>query len=203
MAAQRERTPQAALRVRDLDRSARFFGELPDFTLAWRRGDVVCAVGPGGVPLLLAGPTADLSAWPAVPVPGPGATVYLHRPDLPALAAALTARSIRGEGPVVPYAGYRHLLLPDPDGYLLAFWESLPLTDEQVLDLYRAGPDRLNAALAGLDEAGLDLERAPGKWTIRQIVHHLVDSDLATFQVIRMALALPGRQITPDRKSVV
>lgn len=193
-----ERLPQAALRVADLERSVRFYAGLPGFALNWQRGAVVRITGPGGAALLLAGPAADLSAWPDVPASGPGAWVYLNRPDLPALAAELAGRGAPAEGPVTPYAGYRHLLLPDPDGYLLAFWESLPISDEEILSLYRSGPKRLDLAIAGLVDGDLDLERAPGKWSIRQIVHHLVDSDLATFQVIRMALALPGRQITTD-----
>lgn len=198
MSPSHQRTPQAVLRVVDLERSVRFYAGLPDFTLSWRRGDLVCIAGPGEVPLLLAAVGAALSEWSNLPQSGPGAVIYLHRPDLPGLAAELAGRGARAGGPVVPYPGYRRLLLPDPDGYQLAFWESLPLTDEEVLALYRTGPQRLAAALSGLSEAELDLERAPGKWSIRQIVHHLVDSDLATFQVIRMALALPGRQITSD-----
>jgi catechol 2,3-dioxygenase-like lactoylglutathione lyase family enzyme len=188
--------PQTALRVADLERSLRFYLSLPAFALVERDRATARLTGPGGVTLLLAAPSADLSPWPRVPEAGPGAWVYLHRADLPGLAVELAERGMPGHTPEEPYPGWRQLLLPDPDGYLLAFWESLPLSDEQVLALYRTGPDRLEAALKGLDD--LDLERAPGKWTIRQIVHHLVDADLSTFQVIRMALALPGRQITSD-----
>lgn len=198
MTTETERTPQVALRVDDLERSVQFYLTLPGFSPGARQGEVARVIGPGGVPLLLATRSADLSAWAGVPEAGPGAWVYLHRPDLPALAAELGARGLGAQGPTEPSPGYRHLLLPDPDAYLLAFWESLPLTEDQVLELYRSGPQRLEAAVAGLDQAGLDLPRAPGKWTIREIVHHLVDSDLATFHVIRMALALPGRQISSD-----
>lgn len=88
--------------------------------------------------------------------------------------------------------------MTDPEGYVLTFWEPLPLTDDEVLAIYREGPERLAAAVAGLTEAGFDFPRAPGKWTIRQIVHHIADSDLNTFRVIQMALALPGRQIHSD-----
>lgn len=133
-----------------------------------------------------------------MPVAKPTAWVYLHRPDLTGLAAELAARSLLREGWEEPYPGYRQLLLPDPDGYQLAFWEPLAVSDPVILALFRSGPARLHHALATLGTAGLDRPWAPGKWSVRQIVHHIVDSELATFQVIRMALALPGRQIQTD-----
>ncbi len=52
------------------------------------------------------------------------------------------------------------------------------MTDMQtLLTLYTEGPEQLEAALAGLDEANLDEAETPESWTIRQIVHHLVDGD--------------------------
>jgi len=189
------RPPQVALRVASLERSLRFYLSLPDFVRA-SGGAPDEVIGPGGVPLLLGGP--GLVPPSGVPEAAPGAWVYLNRPDLPALAAELNQQGITGAELIEPYPGYRHLLQPDPDGYVLAFWESLPVADDEVIALYRSGVDRLRAALAGLTEADLALPRAPGKWTIREIIHHLVDSDLATFHVIRLALALPGRTIHPD-----
>jgi hypothetical protein len=50
-------------------------------------------------------------------------------------------------------------------------------TTEAILAAFAAGPDDLTHALAGLSEPDLDLARGPGKWTIRQIVHHVVDGD--------------------------
>jgi hypothetical protein len=37
-------------------------------------------------------------------------------------------------------------------------------------------PDRLRAAVQGLDEDQLDTPYRPGGWTIRQVVHHVPDS---------------------------
>ena len=54
---------------------------------------------------------------------------------------------------------------------------------EQTRDLgallarYAEGPDWLEAAIEGLSEADLDVALSPGTWTIRQIVHHVVDGD--------------------------
>lgn len=191
------RQPQAVLRVRDLREAVRYYSEGLGFHLESRdeRAGVARVVGPGGVPLILAGEGADLGAWSGVKQPGAGAWVYLQREDVHALAAELAGRGIAGEGPVEPYPGFRYLLIPDPDLYQVVFWEPLPVPDVQVLEIYRSGPTRLQEALNGLTEADLDLSWSPGKWTIRQIVHHLVDSDLVTFHVLRMALAFSGMVI--------
>ena len=50
-------------------------------------------------------------------------------------------------------------------------------TPEAILTAFAAGPEDLDRALAGLSESDLDLARGPEKWTIRQIVHHIVDGD--------------------------
>ena len=37
-------------------------------------------------------------------------------------------------------------------------------------------PERLRAAVSGLNEAQLDTPYREGGWTVRQVVHHLADS---------------------------
>jgi hypothetical protein len=52
------------------------------------------------------------------------------------------------------------------------------MTDIQaLLTRYAEGPEQLEAALAGLEETNLDVADTPESWTIRQIVHHIVDGD--------------------------
>ncbi len=68
-----------------------------------------------------------------------------------------------------------------------------PPGSHERLDIYMRGPDRLGEAVAGLSDAGLDLARTPGEWTIRQIVHHLADGELHWATPIKMALAESGR----------
>lgn len=48
---------------------------------------------------------------------------------------------------------------------------------EDILQPYEKGPDQLEEAIAGLGESDLDLARSPDSWTIRQLVHHIVDGD--------------------------
>lgn len=46
-----------------------------------------------------------------------------------------------------------------------------------MLARYADGPAQLEAAITGLTDAELDLAQSDDLWTIRQIVHHLVDGD--------------------------
>ena len=48
---------------------------------------------------------------------------------------------------------------------------------EERIARFAAGSEELDAVLRGLSEVDLDLSRAEGKWTIRQIVHHIVDAE--------------------------
>jgi hypothetical protein len=49
-------------------------------------------------------------------------------------------------------------------------------------------PANLRRAVAGLSEAQLDTSYRPGGWTVRQVVHHLPDSHLNSYQRVRLAL---------------
>jgi uncharacterized damage-inducible protein DinB len=57
-----------------------------------------------------------------------------------------------------------------------------------VLDLYKQGPILLEQALHGLSDSELDHAPAQGVWTIREIVHHIVDGDDIWNIFIKMAL---------------
>lgn len=193
------RTPQLILKVADLARAAAFYQHRLGFALASLElpAGLTQVVGPGETPLLLAAPTADLTGLD-VPQALPTAVVYLRRPDLADLAERLEQAGVIFQGPEEPYPGWRQILVTDPDGYVLTFWEYPPLADEEILRIYREGPVRLRAAVEALGPANLDRPRAAHKWTYRQIVHHIVDADLGTFQTLRSALALPGRTIATD-----
>jgi uncharacterized damage-inducible protein DinB len=61
-------------------------------------------------------------------------------------------------------------------------------TREQQIEVVRRLPERLSAAVAGLDEAQLDTSYREGGWTVRQLVHHVADSHANAY--IRFKLAL-------------
>lgn len=80
-------------------------------------------------------------------------------------------------------------------------FESLgrPLTaDERAerIAAIDAHPANMRAAVAGLDDAQLDTPYRDGGWTVRQVVHHVVDSHVNSY--IRFKLA-----VTEDNPRIV
>jgi hypothetical protein len=63
---------------------------------------------------------------------------------------------------------------------------------EKALARYAEGINQLDEVLAGLSESDFDLSRDQGKWTIRQIVHHIVDAEDTWETFIKAALGNPG-----------
>lgn len=63
---------------------------------------------------------------------------------------------------------------------------------EKALAGYAEGVNRLDEVLAGLSESDLDRSRDQGKWTIRQIVHHIVDAEDIWKIFIKASLGNPG-----------
>lgn len=57
---------------------------------------------------------------------------------------------------------------------------------------YAEGPNRLEAAIAGLSETGLDAALNNDSWTIRQIIHHITDGDDTWKGFIKRAIGNPG-----------
>ena len=65
----------------------------------------------------------------------------------------------------------------------------LSQTDTQTtLTQYADGPSLLDSALSGLTDTDLDLSPDADSWSIRQIVHHLVDGDDIWKTCIKTAL---------------
>jgi hypothetical protein len=58
-------------------------------------------------------------------------------------------------------------------------------------------PERARAVVAGLAPAQLDTPYRPDGWTVRQVVHHLVDSHLNAWCRIRLALTEDEPTIRP------
>ena len=62
-------------------------------------------------------------------------------------------------------------------------------TRRQLIDQYRDGYAEVMAALDGATDADLDRRPAPHKWTSREIVHHLADSEMTSAIRLRRLIA--------------
>jgi hypothetical protein len=66
---------------------------------------------------------------------------------------------------------------------------------KELIARYRDGYRVVAEALAGIDGKALDTHPAPGKWSPREIVHHLADSEMTAAIRLRLLLAEDRPQI--------
>lgn len=71
-----------------------------------------------------------------------------------------------------------------------------PENKNEILELFKRGPAILENALAGLSDIELDYAPSNGSWSIRQIVHHLVDGDDLWKTCIKIALGNEQAEFT-------
>ena len=71
-----------------------------------------------------------------------------------------------------------------------------PENQNEILELFKRGPGILENALAGLSDIELDYAPSNGGWSIRQIVHHLVDGDDLWKMYIKIALGNEQAEFT-------
>ena len=62
-------------------------------------------------------------------------------------------------------------------------------TRQRLVDAYKDGYRLVSEALAGATDDELDVVLSEGKWTPRQIVHHLADSEMTSAIRLRMLIA--------------
>ena len=65
-----------------------------------------------------------------------------------------------------------------------------------LIDAIAAHPANMRAAVDGLDDAQLDTPYREGGWTVRQVVHHVVDSHINSY--VRFKLA-----VTEDEPEII
>lgn len=68
---------------------------------------------------------------------------------------------------------------------------------DQAIARIAETPERLRAAVQGLNEDQLDTPYREGGWTLRQVVHHLPDSHLNAYIRLKLALTEPAPVIKP------
>lgn len=62
-------------------------------------------------------------------------------------------------------------------------------TRAQLIARYKDGYREVRAALEGASDNDLDAHPAPGKWSAREIVHHLADSEMTSAVRLRLLVA--------------
>jgi hypothetical protein len=65
------------------------------------------------------------------------------------------------------------------------------------IETLRRLPDRLRAAVAGLNDSQLDTPYRDGGWTVRQVVHHFADSHANSYVRFKLALTEEWPTIKP------
>src|SRR5215471_8557110 len=65
----------------------------------------------------------------------------------------------------------------------------------KLIDQYSDGYRVVAEALTGADDEHLDARPAPGKWTAREVVHHLADSEMAAAFRLRLLVAVDNPPI--------
>lgn len=63
-----------------------------------------------------------------------------------------------------------------------------PMERATLIERYREGPSRVRGALDGITEAELDIRPAPDAWTVREVVHHMPDSEMTSAIRLRRLL---------------
>ncbi|MSO57194.1 MAG: hypothetical protein EXQ55_09800 [Acidobacteria bacterium] len=70
-------------------------------------------------------------------------------------------------------------------------------TRQELVARYKDGYKVVVAALEGATDAKLDAKPAPGKWSAREIVHHLADSEMTSAIRLRQLVAEERAAIRP------
>jgi hypothetical protein len=65
----------------------------------------------------------------------------------------------------------------------------------KLIDQYTDGYRVVAEALIGVDDDELDARPAPAKWTAREVVHHLADSELTAATRLRLLVGTDNPQI--------
>ena len=78
--------------------------------------------------------------------------------------------------------------------------KTAPLTAaerEEMIRRIAAHPERIRSAIAGLTEEQLDTPYRDGGWTVRQVVHHVVDSHMNSYVRFKTGLTEEKGTIRP------
>ena len=88
-----------------------------------------------------------------------------------------------------------------PIGRFTPAASSLPGVRVAQIETLRLLPERLRAAVNGLNDSQLDTAYREGGWTVRQVVHHVADSHANAYIRFKLALTEDWPVIKPYREA--
>ncbi len=80
--------------------------------------------------------------------------------------------------------------------------EIAPARRQAAIEELAAAPAKVRAAVKGLSDTQLDTPYREGGWTVRQVVHHLVDSHMNAYIRLRFTLTENQPTIKPYDESI-
>ena len=60
---------------------------------------------------------------------------------------------------------------------------------KKLVDVYREGYGAVAEALLKITPEEMDVKAGPGRWSVREIIHHLADSEMTAAVRLRLLLA--------------
>lgn len=189
--------PSAAMQVTNLSTTLAFLTEILGFTLLEERlaEDLAYMCDSDGDPWIVAGPAVkDITSYLSPPrfVAKPGESLSFGMGDLEAWQAELSSKGVTDMQIVQRHLGDLALRLKGPDDYTYEFIQAGEHSFEELLNLYACSSDELDEALRGLNDEEMGLALAENSWNIRQIVHHICDTDILFGENMKVALTAPG-----------
>jgi uncharacterized damage-inducible protein DinB len=79
--------------------------------------------------------------------------------------------------------------------------EATPAMRAEAIRETACAPEKIRAAVKGLNDAQLDTPYRDGGWTVRQVVHHVADSHMNAYVRWRLALTEAEPTIKPYEES--
>ncbi len=86
-----------------------------------------------------------------------------------------------------PYSNPATDATTNPDAYIRALFEALG--EDDPFEVQSGHADRIETAIRGLSDADMRRPEKPGKWSIVQVLNHLVDTEMVYGWRIRMIVA--------------
>jgi catechol 2,3-dioxygenase-like lactoylglutathione lyase family enzyme len=189
--------PALGIPVDDLETSVRFYRDVLGFPVDSDGAPGTALVAVAGRRYLLASREAgDISdhLTERAAVLRPGDVIFVSDRDLESRRSQLVTLGNVGVRDLARSWGDFGFEVDDPSGYRVQFWAIVERTPQQVLALYQQGREGLRAAIDGMDSNDLDLRRAGTGWSIREVIHHVADSEVTVLAAVRVALAEPGHE---------